>query len=463
MLSPHRLWRRRPKAHRRRTRGDGKLGAPDVDAVPVPHLHRYVDENIAMKFYISSKSIYTNVKNDTKASSRCSIMREIDIILSVGGCIRCCWTKQPTAWGGTQAVGCPSPRQRSSGSVAPPAPSKDGGANPAGPPPRERNYQESAPAAPSYWQAVVGLRLRDTSYSPGTGLMPLASSSFIATVSPTPRFSTQFCLARNKSTIPFFPPHSFALVRTVRQHTPLLEIPELQRCRTQTCVRHQFQNPMIQRTIFPTNFPQACAAGESLKSELKNNKRILTSVTDPYWGEQHTLNEKDIRLEEISLLRATLAPLLHETDGAADSAITAQFDDAGSGGGGGAGGDGAAAPSSNRWAEKIRPTQWNRDEAQDVHAKDMRGSALWDRAHGTEHFKSIRELQLEEAKQCYVRMKARGVEVSAATLTNAMVKPYEEFKVEDGLALHVPLLQFNPLMPDQLQRLTGKKKKGKKK
>lgn len=72
-----------------------------------------------------------------------------------------------------------------------------------------------------------------------------------------------------------------------------------------------------------------------------------------------------------------------------------------------------------------------------------------------------RDAQFEEIERCREKLREKNIVVSETTLTNALLKPYENFRVKDGISVAVPLLQFNPYMPDPMAKFG--KKKGKKK
>ncbi|CAD7927610.1 unnamed protein product [Amoebophrya sp. A120] len=100
--------------------------------------------------------------------------------------------------------------------------------------------------------------------------------------------------------------------------------------------------------------------------------------------------------------------------------------------------------------------------AEDVHAEDLETCKLWSDVHKTPNaYLDRRAAQLEEIQLCKQKLAERGIPVAEKTLTEALLRPYENFRVKDGISVAVPLLQFNPYMADPMLKFG--KKKGKKK
>ncbi|CAD7927908.1 unnamed protein product [Amoebophrya sp. A25] len=104
------------------------------------------------------------------------------------------------------------------------------------------------------------------------------------------------------------------------------------------------------------------------------------------------------------------------------------------------------------------------DHSADAHAEDLQTCQLWAGVHKVQSaYADERTAQRAEIQACKEKLQRKNIFISEATLTEALLRPYERLKIRDGLSLAVPTLQFNPCMADPMSKLTGGKKKKKKK
>eukprot|EP00392_Amoebophrya_sp_AT5.2_P007142 g7156.t1 len=145
--------------------------------------------------------------------------------------------------------------------------------------------------------------------------------------------------------------------------------------------------------------------------------------------EMATINE-DVRKTEMKRLRHQLSTFLHEPE------------------------------------EDVTIPPFVQNQAEDTFADELGTCKLWAEVHGqlqpsSDLYVDRRDAQFEEIERCREKLREKNIVVSETTLTNALLKPYENFRVKDGISVAVPLLQFNPYMPDPMAKFG--KKKGKKK